>query len=98
MAIPQSRFRDLAGNSRIRDGNCDTQPVVDMGAYEFYLVGDISVDCQVDFVDFTLFARNWLDTNCEAANNWCEGADIDQNGGVGLTDLAEIIEHWLEGL
>jgi len=93
---------DLANRPRIMDGNGDSQAIVDMGAYERQCVmgpnGDLNDDCGVDFPDFVLFARNWLETNCEAANNWCEGADIGKNGEVGLTDLAEMIENWLEGL
>jgi hypothetical protein len=61
-----------------------------------YPVGDLNGDCRVDMIDFALFADNWLGANCKAANNWCEGADIDKNGEVGFADLAEMVEHWLD--
>ena len=31
----------------------------------------------VDFRDLAIFARYWLETECNAANNWCGGADLD---------------------
>ena len=52
----------------------------------------------MDFYDFALLGDNWLETDCEAANNWCEEADIGQDGEVGFADLAEMVEHWLEGI
>jgi len=31
----------------------------------------------VDFHDLAIFAGYWLETDCNAANNWCGGADLD---------------------
>ena len=31
----------------------------------------------VDFRDLAIFARYWLEMECNAANNWCGGADLD---------------------
>jgi hypothetical protein len=31
----------------------------------------------VDLRDFAIFAQYWLETDCNAANNWCGGADLD---------------------
>jgi hypothetical protein len=31
----------------------------------------------VDFRDLAIFAQYWLETECNAANNWCNGADLD---------------------
>jgi predicted outer membrane repeat protein len=89
---------DLAGRQRIRDGNCDGQVVVDMGAYEFYLVGDLNNNCNVNFIDFALFALRWLETDCEESNNWCEGADLNKSGSVDLYDLGKFSDNWLEEL
>lgn len=32
----------------------------------------------VDFRDLAIFAGYWLETNCNATNNWCGGADLDR--------------------
>ncbi len=32
----------------------------------------------VDFHDFAIFAQYWLETDCNASNNFCGGADLDQ--------------------
>jgi len=87
---------DLAGRQRIRDGNCDGQTVADMGAYEFYLIGDLKIDCRVNFPDIAVFANNWLQTNCIPVNNWCSGSDTDRDGDADFADLSEITSHWLE--
>jgi hypothetical protein len=88
---------DLAGRQRIRDGNCDGQVVVDMGAYEFYLVGDLNNNCNVNFIDYAFFALRWFETDCEASNNWCDGADLTRDGRVNWADLFEFAEWWLVG-
>jgi hypothetical protein len=87
---------DLAGNPRIWDANCDGQTIVDMGAFEFYLVGDIIEDCRVDQFDLDLLTDNWLRTGCTAINNWCDRTDINKDGEVTLADYAEMANHWLE--
>jgi hypothetical protein len=53
---------DLDNDLRFRDGNCDGTAVIDMGAYEFVWIyaGDLDGDCDVDFDDFAILARNWL--------------------------------------
>jgi hypothetical protein len=95
-AVPSGVTTDLAGNPRIVDANCDGQTIVDMGAFEFYLVGDLSKNCLVDLSDIDLFTDNWLETGCAAINNWCDGADIDKDGEVTLFDFADIAGNWLE--
>ena len=62
------------------------------------IAADINGNSKVDFPDFALLANNWLETDCDESNNWCEGADFDKNGDVGLTDLAEITDYWLDGI
>jgi hypothetical protein len=45
-------------------------------------------------IDFAILARNWLD-QC-AYPNWCEGADLDISGTVGLDDLLIFTQSWLD--
>ena len=60
---------------------------------------DFDGDCDVDFVDFGLFAQHWLQTGC-AEPDWCGGADFggdDPDGIVWMPDLSEFARHWLAG-
>ncbi len=88
---------DMEGNDRITHGDCDGVEQVDMGVYEsvFTLpVGDSTGDCAVDYGDLLVMAESWLDTGCGE----CMGADLDENGSIGLRDVAIMAEHWLEGV
>jgi len=59
--------------------------------------GDVNLDGQVDLADFAWLAAYWLEIDCNAGNNFCSGADINQVGGVGLDDLLILGGDWLEG-
>jgi hypothetical protein len=63
-----------------------------MGAYEF-LRSDINHDGTVNFLDFAIFASQWLDTNC----GMCCGADLTCDGQVNWADLGEFVKWWLAG-
>jgi hypothetical protein len=58
--------------------------------------GDFNRDGKVDFEDFAIMASHWLNTNC-AANNHCDGTDLDLSGTVDCNDLMIFCRHWLEG-
>ncbi|MGA2071057.1 MAG: right-handed parallel beta-helix repeat-containing protein [Sedimentisphaerales bacterium] len=89
---------DLDGFPRFIDDLCTTDtgngtpPIVDMGAYEF-LRSDINHDGTVNFLDFAIFASQWLDTNC----GMCCGADLTCDGQVNWADLGEFVKWWLAG-
>ena len=51
--------------------------------------------CFVEFDDFARFAAHWRDTGCSLANNWCQGADLDNLNDVGADDLNLFIIEWL---
>lgn len=60
---------------------------------------DFDGDCDVDFVDFSTFARHWWQDDCNEPD-WCGQADLtrDQpNGIVDSLDLLKFAENWLEG-
>jgi len=44
--------------------------------------------------DFLFFMEHWLDDNCDASNNYCEGTDLDQSGTVDVIDLEIFFEYW----
>ena len=53
---------DLNNRERFVDGDCDGDPVVDMGPYEFdwLYVGDLNGDCRIDLADLAILSRHWL--------------------------------------
>lgn len=62
-------------------------------------ISDLDEDCDVDFLDFGLFAQHWLEDGC-AEPDWCGGADLTEdepNGVVNSLDLMVFSEHWLQG-
>jgi len=51
----------------------------------------------VNFADYSFFAERWQDTNC-AANNDCDGTDLDVSGAIDWKDMMIFCQHWLEGI
>jgi hypothetical protein len=58
----------------------------------FWPVGPL---CVVEFYDYARFADYWLYSGCDAGNDWCGGADLDQMGDVDGIDLGLFVEEWL---
>lgn len=56
---------------------------------------DFNGDCDVDFVDFRSMAANWRALDCLGQPNACDGTDVNEDGIVGLEDLAQFAQHWL---
>ncbi len=56
---------------------------------------DANGDSEVNLVDFALLAKNWYAQSCTDPG-WCEGADMDRSGDIGMSDLRILAEHWLE--
>lgn len=50
----------------------------------------------VNFIDYTFFAKRWMDTNCGDSND-CDGCDLDFSDTVDANDLQIFCSHWLEG-
>ena len=60
---------------------------------------DFDDDCDVDLVDFSIFAEHWLQTGCSEPD-FCGGADLAKDppdGAVNAVDLFEFAQYWLEG-
>jgi hypothetical protein len=49
----------------------------------------------VEFHHYARFADYWLSSGCDAGNDWCGGADLDQMGDVDGVDLGLFVEEWL---
>ncbi len=59
------------------------------------LTSDIHSDCYVDFKDFGVVAKYWLNTDC-ASQDDCEGADFEpSDGDVDYFDLGTFVQQWL---
>ena len=59
--------------------------------------GDLNYDCGVDFFDFAFFAGQWLTDEQCGELDWCDGADLTQNGSVDWFDLHDFSQEWLQG-
>jgi hypothetical protein len=59
-------------------------------------LGDIAGLYGVDMVDFARLAGQWNEPVCDESNQWCQGADIDGSGDVGISDLAYLAQDWLK--
>ncbi len=58
---------------------------------------DFNGDHLVNLTDFSRFAAQWLKSDCSGPN-WCDHADLDRDGSVGLSDLRLFSDFWLHGI
>lgn len=58
-------------------------------------VGDLKIDCRVDFCDFSVFSLAWL--SGEGDDDWDPNSNFEKiDEFVDEYDLAVFVEHWLE--
>lgn len=62
---------------------------------DFLTLSDIYIDGKINLLDFSVVSANWLLADCNDLNDWCNGADINHSGSVGLDDLVILSEFWL---
>ena len=60
-----------------------------------HISGDFTCPDGVELIDFSLFAFQWLNSDCKLFND-CEEADIDRSGTVEINDLIYFKENWLK--
>lgn len=72
------------------DGNIDITEY-----YVMNLVGDLNFDGDVDLLDYSIFSEQWGRDDCTALNHWCDRADMNEQDGVNIADLAELMSQWL---
>lgn len=59
------------------------------------LMADTTVNGKVDFEDYALLASRWLEDECYYPD-WCDRADIDWSTEVGWSDIAILVQQWLQ--
>ena len=79
---------DFDGNSRIVNG------VVDIGADEFTLLGDLDHDCDVDVEDIMRVASRWRMTDEDP--DWEARYDLNGDGIITVVDIMLVVVHWGE--
>jgi len=61
----------------------------------------IASDCDgngsVNLADFACLTKYWLETNCDAGNDYCDSADYGEDGDVDVYDLHVLVYSWLKG-
>ena len=55
--------------------------------------GDLKEDGCINWLDIDTFASKWLN-DCNSANNWCDGADIDYSNDVDFGDFTLLAGYW----
>ncbi len=56
--------------------------------------GDLNGDLLFDLQDVAQFTSQWMRSDCNLDNNWCNGSDHDRNGRVNIEDILEISEFF----
>jgi hypothetical protein len=59
-------------------------------ASPYRLAADIDGDCRVGMTDLAVIAGEWLNTAC----GWCQGANLDDDNDVDLSDFAEFTSQY----
>jgi hypothetical protein len=58
---------------------------------------DFDADGNINLVDYSFLAKQWNSRNC-TQSNCCDGADLNNDGCVDLSDLARLLEYWLRSI
>ncbi len=64
-------------------------------AHSLAAFAPVSADYRYNFVEFAGFADRWRRTDCDAGNDFCEGADQEPDGDVDLYDFKTWADGWL---
>lgn len=86
--------RDIDGEKRVADGDANGTIIVDMGADEYYWSpADFDANEIVNFLDYAMFADNWLKTDEDEDYN--DIYDLADNNSIDFNDLDLFCEDWL---
>ncbi len=70
--------------------NYDDSASIDDGSCEYYIMGDINLDLQVNILDIVLL------TNMILADEFQESADLNGDGGLNILDIALLLNVILD--
>lgn len=56
---------------------------------------DFNGDTIVNLKDFAVLVSHWQRSSCSSPD-WCEGADLNEDGNVTIDDLKAFVRFWLE--
>ena len=56
---------------------------------------DLIPDNTINSVDLSVLIGQWLNSDCNPDNNYCDRADINRDGSVNLTDYSLLSNNWL---
>jgi hypothetical protein len=80
------------------DSDCfDNIEEYELGLDPTSRMADLDRNCNINLVDFSLFALHWRRSDCNEPN-WCDGADLDKSGDINGMDLYLLTENWLRRL
>lgn len=108
-AVFASRWLDVCGSdNNFCDGSDlnynGTVDVVDLELFLDHWVritgyepvfSDLVSNSSIDSNDLSALMEQWLDTDCNEENVFCDGADIDHSGAVDFTDFALFSNNWM---
>ena len=91
---------NLLSNPLDTPSYCTHLPLVISNNPGIFILNDIdpnplAYDCWTSFCDLSVFASQWLETDCYGANDWCLGADFDLFGEVDFHDFAIFAAYWV---
>ncbi len=80
-------------NKRMSTRDWETGPICGDADHP-YPAGDLTYNCRTDWTDFSVFASQWVKTNCNETG-WCGGADMDHSTIVDWSDFSIFADDWL---
>lgn len=84
------------GTEDIWKMNCEGRSYPKL-AWQQPVSGDFGCPDGVDMIDLDVMVKHWLAGNCNQSNNYCNGTDLNADGGVNYVDLALLAENWRQG-
>ncbi len=58
-------------------------------------VSDISGDQFIDLQDISILSQQWMSSNCDIDNDFCNKTDINYDSDVDIDDLKQVADGWL---
>lgn len=88
-------FGNLAqdANENFDDDCFDNLDEYELGLDPTSCMGDLNLNCSINFIDYSIFALHWQ-KDCNEPG-WCGRADLDKSGEVNWLDLRVLAENWL---